>query len=114
MSEPVKMLMNQFAENVNDTWLRCMELKKLVRVKSTILYRSSRKGNRAFHGTRRKVVSSHRKREVPVFAMASSTEIAEFMKEMKEELPTLRSEIRSIKEKKDVEKRDVGAMACTR
>lgn len=80
------MLRNQFAEN---TWLR-RELKKLVRAKSAIPFTELREEAIVLSMDRdEKEVNSGRKREVPVYAEAASTEMADYMKEMKEELSTL-------------------------
>lgn len=110
MSEPEKMLRNQFAENVNDTWLR-RELKKLVRAKSAIPFTELREEAIVLSMDRdEKEVNSGRKR-VHVYAEAASTEMADYMKEMKEELSTLRSEIRSLKEK-NVERKERKCYGC--
>lgn len=57
-------------------------------------------------------VNARRKQEVPIHAEAASTEMADFMKEMKEELSSLRSEIRSIKEEKSVERKERRCYGC--
>lgn len=106
------MLRNQFAENVNDTWLR-RELKKLVRAKSAIPFTELREEAIVLSMDRdEKEVNSGRKQEVPVYAEAASTEMADYMKEMKEELSTLRSEIRSLKKEKNVERKERRCYGC--
>ncbi len=46
-------------------------------------------------------VNARRKQEVPIHAEAASTEMADFMKEIKEKLLTLWSEIRSMEGKSE-------------
>lgn len=112
VTEPEKMLRNQFAENVNDTWLR-RELKKLVRAKSAIPFTELREEAIVLSMDRdEKEVNLRKKREVPIYAEAASTEMADFMKEMKEELSSLLSEIRSIKEEKSVERKERRCYGC--
>lgn len=57
-------------------------------------------------------VNAQKKQKVPIYAEAVSTEMAGFMKEMKEKLLTLWSEIRSMKEGKSVERRECRWNGC--
>ena len=105
ISEPERTLRNQFAENVFDKWLR-RELKKSLRSRPSITFNELRKEavvlslDREVHSPRRTP-----KHEASVYTEAASdSAMVNLIKEMRDELSSLRSEVKELQKTKSTPK----------
>lgn len=104
ISEPEQTLRNQFAENVLDKWLR-RELKKSLRSRPSLTFNELREEAVVLSLDREVNTDSPKrtpKRDATVYAEAASVDSAmmTMVKEMREELSSLRSEVQELRKTK--------------
>ncbi|XP_062570534.1 zinc finger CCHC domain-containing protein 18-like [Saccostrea cucullata] len=100
ISEPERTLRNQFAENVCDKWL-CRELKKSLRLKPSLTFNELREEAVVLSLDKEVHTDSSKhtpKREATVYTEAASSDCAimNMVKEMRDELSSLRSEVQEL------------------
>jgi hypothetical protein len=101
ISEPEQTLRNQFAENVVDKWLR-RELKKSLRLKPSITFNELREEDVVLSLDREDHTDNSRrasKRKATGYAEAAAGDsaIMNMVKEMRDELSSLRSKVQELR-----------------